>query len=80
MAHSASQNVEFSARKLPMPVLALAGDSSMGDNLRSLMEPLAEHVEGGAIDDCGHYVMEEQPEIVATRLLKFLGQVEGNPA
>jgi pimeloyl-ACP methyl ester carboxylesterase len=41
------------------------------------MEPLAVHVEGGVIDDCGHYVMEEQPEQVAERLLAFFKLVEG---
>jgi pimeloyl-ACP methyl ester carboxylesterase len=60
-----------------MPVLALGGKSAIGDNLRSSMEPLAVHVEGGVIDDYGHYVMEEQPEQVAGRLLAFFKLVEG---
>ena len=75
---SASQNLEFSKKKLPMPVLALGGSGGMGDNLRRIMEPLAVDVAGGAIEDCGHYVMEEQPEILARRLLDFLRRVEGH--
>lgn len=74
---SASQNVEFSKEKLPMPVLALGGSGGMGEHLRLLMEPLAERVGGGAIEDCGHYVMEEQPDLLAQRLLDFFIAVEG---
>jgi hypothetical protein len=60
-AQSATQNVEFGKQKLPMPILALGGSGGMGDNLKAMMEPLAEHVEAGAVEDCGHYVMEEWP-------------------
>ena len=48
----------------------------MGDNLRMTMEGLAMHLDGGVIEDCGHYVMEEQPEVVARRLLEFFKSVE----
>jgi pimeloyl-ACP methyl ester carboxylesterase len=75
---SASQNVEFCKKKLPMPLLALGGSSGMGEHLRSLMEPFAERVGGGAIEDCGHYVMEEQPEVLAGRLLDFFKSVEAS--
>ena len=77
VAISASQNKEFSKTKLPMPVLALGGQSAVGERLKASMESLAEHVEGGFIDDCGHYVMEEQPDIVAEHLLRFFDRVEG---
>ena len=76
-ALSASQNLEFSKQQLRMPVLALGGSAGMGDHLKKLIEPLAAHVEGGAIEDCGHYVMEEQPEVLAGKLLDFFKHVEG---
>ena len=38
----------------------------MGRNLLVLMESLAVDVHGGEIEDCGHYVIEEQPEVVAS--------------
>jgi pimeloyl-ACP methyl ester carboxylesterase len=41
------------------------------------MEALAVGVEGGVIEDCGHYVMEEQPEQVAGSLLAFFTAAEG---
>ena len=76
VAESAKQNQEFSTRKLSMPVLALGGRSATGDRLRASMEALALQVEGGVIEDCGHYVMEEQPEVVARELLDFFHRAE----
>ena len=76
VAESSKQNKEFSKTKLPMPVLARGGRSGTGDRLRSSMEALALQAEGGVIEDCGHYVMEEQPEFVAQDLLRFFAQAE----
>lgn len=73
---SALQNIEFAKTKLEMPVLALGGTMGAGALVRKSMEALAVHVEGGVIDDCGHYMMEEQPEAVSKRLLEFFEQVE----
>ncbi len=75
-ALSASQNAGFGQHELQMPVLALGGSSGMGDKLKTMMEVLAVNVEGSAIEDCGHYVMEEQPEVLADRLLAFFKDVE----
>lgn len=76
VAKSAEQNQALSKQNLPMPTLALGGDRAVGDNLRESMENFAEHLEGGVIADCGHYVMEEQPEQVSRRLLAFFNAVE----
>ena len=73
---SAAQNIEFSKAKLQMPVLALGGKTGVGDRLRASMESLALHVEGGEIGDCGHYVMEEQPAVISSRLLGFFESAE----
>jgi pimeloyl-ACP methyl ester carboxylesterase len=75
-AQSASQNVDFSKHKLQMSVLAIGGSGAQGDNLRLSMESLASNVSGGVIEDCGHYVMEEQPDVLAHRLLEFIKHVE----
>ena len=77
VAQSAAQNVEFSRIELTVPVLALGGQSAVGDSLRQSMEALALNVEGGVIPDCGHFVMEEQAEVVAGELLRFFERVEG---
>ncbi len=76
-AASGAQNVEFAKAPLPMPVLALGGSIAMGPAIRTLAQRLATDVEGGVIDDCGHYLMEEQPAAVAERLLGFFRRTEG---
>jgi len=76
VAQSAAQNVDFSKTKLIMPVLALGGKSAVGNHLRKSMESIAIDVDGGEIDDCGHSVMEEQPNQLADRLLEFFDHVE----
>ncbi len=73
---SALQNVGYAKTKLPMPVLALGGSIGVGDRLRVSMKSIATQVEGGEIEDCGHYVMEEQPEVVSKRLLEFFERTE----
>ena len=73
---SGSQNLEFSKRRLPMPILALGGDRGMGEILKQLMEKLGDSVQGGAIEDCGHFVMEEQPNVLARTLLEFFERAE----
>jgi pimeloyl-ACP methyl ester carboxylesterase len=77
VAESAKQNQGFSQRKLSMPVLALGGETAVGDALRQSMEMLALQVQGGVLADCGHYLMEEQPEQLAQKMLAFLGEVDG---
>ena len=75
-AESAAQNLEFSKSRLTMPTLALGGEAAAGDSLRQSMEALAVSVEGGVLPDCGHFMMEEQPEALAEELLRFFALVE----
>ncbi len=60
--------------RLPMPVLALGGarTESRGrgeEPLESLRE-IADDVRGGAIAEAGHFIPEEQPEVLAAKLLE----------
>lgn len=73
---SARQNAAFSETELQMPVLALGGSGAVGIGLKMTMDTLAQNVTGGQIDDCGHYMMEEQPEIVSQTLLDFFKKME----
>jgi len=73
---SVVQNKAFGETRLAMPVLALGGEKAVGGGMLMQMEKLAEKAKGGVIEDCGHFVMEEQPEVVAGRLLEFLREVE----
>ncbi len=59
--------------RLPMPVLALGGNSAWGrgpEVLNSLTR-LATHVQGGVIENCGHWMPEEQPEELLRHLVQF---------
>ena len=62
--------------RLSMPVLALGGASSRGRGREPLdsLAAIADLVEGGAIEDCGHFLPEEQPEVLARRLLAFFAK------
>ena len=62
--------------KLKMPVLALGGNRSFGRGLETMesLQRVAEDVRGGVVNDSGHWVTEEQPEFIATELLKFFGE------
>ncbi len=61
--------------RLPMPVLALGGARTEANGRAE--EPLeslrliADDVRGGAIPDCGHFIPEEQPQLLAQQLLPF---------
>jgi len=35
------------------------------------MKPLCEDVRGGVIKDCGHYIPEEQPAVLAEKMIEF---------
>lgn len=59
--------------KLPMPVLALGGDRSWGRRMEVVesLRRMAVNVEGGMIENCGHWMPEEQPAELLRRLLAF---------
>ena len=59
--------------KLPMPVLALGGDRSWGRGMEVVesLGRLASDVRGGVIENCGHWMPEEQPEALLRQLLGF---------
>lgn len=61
--------------RLPMPVLALGGARAEArgraeEPLESL-RAIASDVRGGAIPECGHFIPEEQPALLAEQLLGF---------
>ncbi|HEX3990483.1 MAG TPA: alpha/beta hydrolase, partial [Acetobacteraceae bacterium] len=59
--------------KLPMPVLALGGDSGWGRRMEVVesLRRLATDVRGGIIENCGHWMPEEQPAALLKQLLAF---------
>jgi pimeloyl-ACP methyl ester carboxylesterase len=65
-------NREFAKHKLPMPVLGIGGAASFGPILDAHLREVADDVRAVSIDDCGHWVPEEQPAAFTEALLKFL--------
>jgi len=58
---------------LPMPVLAVGGQYSVGEGMLNTMKLVATDVRGVNIPDAGHFVLEEKPVEVAEAILKFTG-------
>ena len=74
-AQDAKDNgVIFSKAKLTMPVLAVGADHSFGEFTAKNARNVATDVESVIIEDCGHFVNEEQPEALAKVLRTFLGK------
>ncbi len=69
----AVHNREHAKTKLLMPVLTVGGTASFGANLEPEVRPLAANLRSVMIEECGHYLAEEQPERLTEELLSFLG-------
>jgi pimeloyl-ACP methyl ester carboxylesterase len=72
-AQDATDNQQLVAKgKLQMPVLAIGGDHSYGARLATEIGFAAADVRAAVIEDCGHWIMEEQPAQAVTIILSFL--------
>ena len=60
--------------RLGMPVLAIGGAQAFGRGEETLasLRRVATDVRGGVMQDCGHWIAEEQPERLTAELLQFL--------
>lgn len=75
------QNKSLASHKLKTPILALGGDVGMAPKLFEAMKPLGEDVSGGVIENCGHYIPEEQPDQLAKLMATFFaGGTEPQPS
>jgi pimeloyl-ACP methyl ester carboxylesterase len=63
-------NLSGCTNKLTMPVLAWGGETFLG-NIVSVWQTVAENVQGGAVERCGHFVAEEKPEFVIQQAQTF---------
>jgi pimeloyl-ACP methyl ester carboxylesterase len=84
MPQDAIQNQNYSKTKLTMPVLALQGGyiPVLGGNITMSavingMKQLAQNVTGITVPNSGHYIAEEQPDVVVKLFNKFFS---GYPA
>jgi pimeloyl-ACP methyl ester carboxylesterase len=65
-------NRVFAKTKLTMPVLALGGEKSYALVMKTDLDQVATHVQGGVVPDSGHWVMEENPAAVTKLVTEFL--------
>lgn len=66
------QNRDYAKLNLPMPVLAIGGDAGLGGLMEQMMRGVAADVTGLVIPNCGHYIPEEAPDLLAEQLIAFL--------
>ena len=58
---------------LPMPVLALGGERGAASFGEQAFQRLATSVEGHVIAGAGHWLVDEQPELLTQHLMQFFG-------
>ena len=75
-ATDAEENRALFARsgKLTMPILAIGGDHSYGEAMKTELESVATDVHGAVITDAGHWIMEEQPAQAVAIIVPFLSK------
>jgi pimeloyl-ACP methyl ester carboxylesterase len=81
MLQDAADNRESIARaKLSMPVLGLGGAVSYphgrgrGTEVGESLRRVATNVRSDVVPDCGHFIPEEAPDLLARRLLEFFAE------
>lgn len=67
-----ADNIELSKTKLTMPVLAIGGEKSFGENMAIVMRNAATNVRGEVVPDAGHWLMEESPDATVALIGGFL--------
>ncbi|QOZ26863.1 alpha/beta fold hydrolase [Bradyrhizobium sp. CCBAU 51753] len=71
-AQDEARFAELEKTKLPMPVLALAGDKSNGMIELTMAQHLATNVIGGTAPETGHWLPDENPAFLSDQLVAFL--------
>ena len=68
---SAEQNKNFKS-KLALPILAIGGKTAMAANVGLGLQNIANNITNIVIEDCGHYIPEEQPNQLIDILKQFI--------
>lgn len=69
---AAKDFAQLSQTKLPMPVLTIGGEKSLGEALGQQTKLVATDVTVVVLKDTGHWVLEERPKETTEALQKFL--------
>jgi pimeloyl-ACP methyl ester carboxylesterase len=77
---SAAQNEERKNRRLTMPVLAMGGEESGGENAANAMKAVADDVHSVVLAGSGHWVAEQAPQALLAALTEFLAPYREEPS
>jgi len=69
---TAKDFAELAKTKLPIPVLSIGGDKSLGEPLGKQTRLITDDATVIVLKNAGHWIMEEQPAETTAALLKFL--------
>lgn len=69
---SGAQNEQRKGRKLTMPVLAMGGAQSLGEQVGTFMRLAAEDVQTLVLPEAGHWIAEQAPDQMLAGLTAFL--------
>jgi pimeloyl-ACP methyl ester carboxylesterase len=69
---AAKDFAQLSQTRLPMPVLSIGGDKSLGDALGQQAKLVPPNATVIVLKDTGHWIMEERPKETMEALVKFL--------
>jgi pimeloyl-ACP methyl ester carboxylesterase len=74
-----AQNQERKALRLSLPILAMGGAYSLGEQVGATMKLGADDVQTLVISGCAHWVAEESPEETLAALTEFLTPYRKEP-
>ena len=75
LATDVANNADAARTPLPMPVLALGAEASLGRAVPDQVARYGADVRGDVVADTGHWLFEERPDELAGRVLDFLAQL-----
>ena len=69
-------NSTVGKQKLGMPVLALGGEASLSSVslIQQLFGPVASDLQADVVPKAGHWILDENPQWVASRIFQFLSE------
>ncbi|RFM30814.1 alpha/beta fold hydrolase [Chitinophaga silvisoli] len=73
------QDIDDNKTILPMPVLTIGGEQGLGHLAYNITKALAPDITNAIIPDCGHYIQEEQPDLLCNELIRFFKQSTYTP-
>jgi pimeloyl-ACP methyl ester carboxylesterase len=71
-----AQNQKRKEQRLTLPILAIGGGHSLGEQVGATMKLAADDVQTLVIPGCAHWVAEETPEETLAALTAFLAPYE----